>query len=616
MGKNRNLALQSLRHSVFAKGILLSTFGLGLTACSEVGINQYVQNNGSWQNLSSKQATPYFPNRGTRAPYVLMAQNNSIPQLRGLSGNARNAILQQYHFDEYPKNYAIAPSSSAPSNIAQTYRSKPVVASAQRQYFKHQLEEAAPRQVPNYARPQTKVQSAVPVLPEAKNGPAYQSTRSQTYNSPAAIPSRAVQPRAVQPRRSVVGLNVQPDFSGAATSFSESMKIAVVESPRLAIEDIKILEAEEVLEQAKSQGRFKLNFEGVAGASQNETEFRVIDRTDNDFRTPRQANLNLSLPLYQGGLLRAQKDVAEVGIETAKANYQAVEGFVTEQAGVAHLNVLRDRALIEVYERNVVLLENQKNTVQALLKAGENTVTDGALVDARLASIQSRLEQAQSNLSASESRYKKLTGFAAPSLSPIQEIRLPNTLQEAKDIALSNNAELQAMRSESEAASHNIKLAKSFSKPKLALQGGLRASEGQSDTVRRNSAAELLLNLSVPILSGGENKSRVRQAVLAQSRTVLETRALHDDLNERLEQLWAAVSAAKQSQIPNLTQKKAAEKAYQAIVLQRKAGVVTSLDVLSIEQTLLDAELNIIQADNAERVARLQILGLMGALTG
>ena len=611
MGKNRNLALQSLRHSVFAKGILLSTFGLGLTACSEVGINQYAQNNGSWQNLSSKQATPYFPNRGTRAPYVLMAQNNSIPQLRGLSGNARNAILKQYHFDEYPKNYAIAPSSSAPSNIAQTYRSKPVVASAQRQYFKHQLEEAAPRQVPNYARPQTKVQSAVPVLPEAKNGPAYQSTRSQTYNSPAAIPSRAV-----QPRRSVVGLNVQPDFSGAATSFSESMKIAVVESPRLAIEDIKILEAEEVLEQAKSQGRFKLNFEGVAGASQNETEFRVIDRTDNDFRTPRQASLNLSLPLYQGGLLRAQKDVAEVGIETAKANYQAVEGFVTEQAGVAHLNVLRDRALIEVYERNVVLLENQKNTVQALLKAGENTVTDGALVDARLASIQSRLEQAQSNLSASESRYKKLTGFAAPSLSPIQEIRLPNTLQEAKDIALSNNAELQAMRSESEAASHSIKLAKSFSKPKLALQGGLRASEGQSDTVRRNSAAELLLNLSVPILSGGENKSRVRQAVLAQSRTVLETRALHDDLNERLEQLWAAVNAAKQSQIPNLTQKKAAEKAYQAIVLQRKAGVVTSLDVLSIEQTLLDAELNIIQADNAERVARLQILGLMGALTG
>ena len=81
-----------------------------------------------------------------------------------------------------------------------------------------------------------------------------------------------------------------------------------------------------------------------------------------------------------------------------------------------------------------------------------------------------------------------------------------------------------------------------------------------------------------------------------------------------MEQLWAEVSAAKQSQGLNLTQKNAAEKAYQAILLQRQAGVATSLDVLSVEQTLLDAELNIIQANNAEGVARLQILRLMGTL--
>ena len=81
-----------------------------------------------------------------------------------------------------------------------------------------------------------------------------------------------------------------------------------------------------------------------------------------------------------------------------------------------------------------------------------------------------------------------------------------------------------------------------------------------------------------------------------------------------MEQLWASVSAAKQSQGLNLAQKTAAEKAYQAILSQRQAGVATSLDVLSVEQTLLDAELNIIQANNAEGVARLQILGLMGSL--
>ena len=603
MDKASNIGLQSLTQSVFMRAVLLSSIGLGLTACTDSSLNRYGQNDNSWQNLPSKHAAPYFSNRQAGGAYVLMAQNNSIPQLRGPS-HLRSTLLQQYHFGDSPKNYAISPSSVEPSNISQAYTSNLVVASDPRQHFEHQLEDAAPRRLSYHGFSKPKIQSAsVPYV--AQHAPGFQESASQVYTSPTATPQVP----------SDAETNFQPEFSVSATSFTESMNIALKQSPRLAIEDIKIQEAEEQLEQAKSQGRFKLNFEGVVGASQNETDFRVVNRTDSDFRTPRTANLNLSLPLYQGGLLSAQKDVAKVGIKTAKANYLAVEGIVTEQAGVSHLNVLRDRSLVEVYQRNVVLLKNQQNTVQALLRAGENTVTDEALVEARLASIQSRLKQAQSNQSASESRYKKLTGYAAPSLSPIQEIRLPSSLQEAKDVALSNNAELQAMQSQSEAAYHNIALAKSHNRPKLALQGGLRASEGQSDTVRRSSAAELLLNLSVPILSGGENKSRVRQAVLAQSRTALETRALQDELNEHIEQLWATVSAAKQSKIPNLTQKIAAEKAYKAIVLQRKAGVVTSLDVLSIEQTLLDAELNIIQADNAERVARLQILGLMGALS-
>ena len=141
-----------------------------------------------------------------------------------------------------------------------------------------------------------------------------------------------------------------------------SLSTAVQQSSRLAIEDLKIQEAEEQLEQAKSQGRFKLNLEGTVGASQNEIDFRVVDRTDSDFRVPRAAGLNLSLPLYQGGRINAQKDVAKVDVETAKANYQVVQSNITEQAGIAHMDVLRDRALIVVYTRNVALLQSQKET--------------------------------------------------------------------------------------------------------------------------------------------------------------------------------------------------------------------------------------------------------------
>ena len=628
--------------SVFARGVLVSCMGLGVTACSETSHNLYAPSGKAWQNLPLNHAASYVPQTQPRAPYVRMAQNNAAPGLRGPS-HVRKAILQQYHFDDIARqNNVVAPAVQTNSPFVQPSNS--VVQDVPRQYFQHQLEEAAPRQARNYASPvqhvqpapAPKVQQIIQSYPAQSHtvqgystqGNALQSNVVQGYPTQGnALPSNVVQ--SPQPTTqnyagqtvSVIGetlpvpqTNFQPASQGASTPIGQSLSTAVQQSSRLAIEDLKIQEAEEQLEQAKSQGRFKLNLEGTVGASQNEIDFRVVDRTDSDFRVPRAAGLNLSLPLYQGGRINAQKDVAKVDVETAKANYQVVQSNITEQAGIAHMDVLRDRALIVVYTRNVALLQSQKETVEVLLRAGENTVTDQALVDARLASIQASLKQAQSNLSSSESRYKKLTGFPAPALSPVQEFALPDSLQSAKETAFSNNSRLLAMRSQSEAAYHNIRVAKSLGRPRLALQGGLRASEGQSDTIRRASAAELLLNLSVPILSGGENKSRVREAALAQSRSALETRAIQEDITERLEQLWAAVSAAKQSQSLNVAQKMAAEKAYEAILSQRNAGVATTLDVLSVEQTLLDAELNIIQAENSEGVARFQILGLIGAL--
>lgn len=593
--------------SVFARGVLVSCIGVGFTACSETRQNLNAPHANAWQAKPANKAASYVPYSRPNAPHVLMAQNNHPPALRG-SSQIRKAILQQYHIDDSRGLYSPNAQPIAAKNISSGYTSAPAITAAPKPHFQHQLEDAAPNTArasaaKNYQSPAQNYHTETAVYANQAALP-YQSVSSQSYDAQTAASIEQPSPKT----------DFQPAYQGSGTSINQSLQTALKQSSRLAIEDIKIQEAEEQLEQAKAQGRFKLNLEGAVGANQSEIDFRAIDRSESDFRVSRDAGLNLSLPIYQGGRINAQKDVAKVDIQTAKANYQAVETHVTEQAGIAHLDVLRDRALIEVYKRNVALLQSQKETVQALLRAGENTVTDEALVDARLASIHASLKQAQSNLSSSESRYKKLTGFAAPALAPVQEFTLPSSLQAAKDAAFSNNSQLQAMKSQSEAAYHNIKLAKSLARPKLALQGRLRASEGQSDTIRRASAAEVLLNLSMPILSGGENKSRVRQAALAQSRSALETRALQEDLSERIEQLWASVSAAKESQGLNLAQRNAAKKAYQAIILQRKAGVATSLDVLSVEQTLLDAELNMIQAENTEGVARLQILGLMGAL--
>ncbi len=564
------------------RALIMSSFGLGLTACMAGNpASVDYQNNA---HVSSMRYKPIFQNYGViPVSHVRLAQNNITPKLRGMYAHERP--VQGHYYQDYPTQTQAMPKMqhSGPVRV---------------QKFSHHLDESG-YVLPVYNdRGYTYVESA--------EGHTYPAASSPQYVEPA--------PQYVSPSPQYEAPPQDITSNAAKASIDQSLQSAVEQSPRLAIEDLKIREAEEGLIQAKSAGRFKLNLEGVVGASQSETAFNVVNRNDSDFRVRRAANLDLSLPIYHGGLINAKKKVAKVGIESAKANYEVVQSAVTQEAVIAHLNVIRDRELIQLYARNVELLKDQKNNVQAMVSAGENTITDQALIDARLASIQVRLEQAKASLSASESNYKKLVGRPAPSLMPASRVELPSSLQEIKATAQKNNAQVKAVQTRAEAAYHNIEVAKSFGRPKLSLQGVLRAAEGQSETIRRNSAAEVLLNINVPLLSGGENKSRVRQAALAQSRAVLENHELHDNLNEKLEQLWANVQSARRSKAPNEVQKIAAQKAYEAINRQREAGLATSLDVLSIEQTLLDAEINLIQAQNTEDVSRFQLLSLMGML--
>ena len=589
--------------------LLIASLGFGFTACMaespklQSQWDQFGQPIG--QTVSGRYSPLYIPATAPQRPYVEYAQNNSslksgVPELRGMSTVAQPAHQQNYYRD-YPAETPLYHPQSRTVQHAQSYEPALV----------YQLDDTASIARQTYVT-SPQVTRSVPATRQTTQGTQYvapsQSVESQRRVTQSV--TNQVSRQAVNAPQTFTPTTI----TSTGTTLNQSLTTALGQSPRLAIEDIKIREAEESLEQAKAQGRFKLDLNGVLGPALSQTDFRVIDSDVTDFRVRRGGNLDLSLPLYDGGRINAQKDIARVGIESAKNDYETVESAVTQEAAIAHVNVIRDRQLIEIYSRNVTLLEQQKKNVNAMVQAGENTLTDEALIDARLAAIKVRLEQAKSELVSSESNYKNLVGSPAPALMPVGIVELPASLLEIKETAQINNPQLRASHNRAESANHNIEVAKSFGRPKLALQGVLRSAEGQSETIRRNSAAEVLLNFSVPLLSGGENKSRVRQAALAQSRALLETRDMQNNLDERLEQLWARVQAARRSKAPNQAQKIAAQKAYDAIVQQRNAGVATSLDVLSVEQTLLDAELNLIDAENIEDVARFQLLGLMGAI--
>ena len=435
----------------------------------------------------------------------------------------------------------------------------------------------------------------------------------QTQDEDLSIPELPEPQKQVirQEQAALAGVGSKSVLAGPA-SLRRSLDQAFERSSRLAAESLRVDEAEEVLKQAKARSKPSLEFRSTVGPRTSETTFAFSDTTVTGTSIRRSAELDLSLPIYQGGRLRAERSSANLGIETARASVAQTRAEIIQETAIAYLNVVRDRKLTDLYHQNVDLLREQQSSITELLAVNESTISEKALIDARLAAQSIRLETGLGTLRESEAHYRNLVGQAAPQNLPVPAFNLPLSLTEIQALAQQNSPELTALINQAKSAEYDIDIAKSGNKPSLNLQGVLRGAEGQSETIDRNTAAEVLLNLRVPISQGGEGKSRVRQAKIVRNRLNLEIRDAQDSLRDQIDQLWARKTASEKSQKFNQDQIEATKFAVNTIAEQREEGVATVLDLLNVQQTLLDAQIQTVEAQSRKDAASIQLLSFMG----
>lgn len=440
---------------------------------------------------------------------------------------------------------------------------------------------------------------------------AFETAQSRSEKLPIPpLPSDQKQ-TIIQEQAALANIESKTALAGPH-SLRQSLDSAFARSSRLAAESLRVDEAEEVLKQAKARSKPRLEFRSAIGPRQSETTFAFSNTTVSATNLRRSAELDLSLPIYQGGRLNAERASARLGIETARATVSQTRSEIIEDTALAYLNVVRDRELAKLYQQNVDLLKAQQSSAAELLALNETTISEKALIDARLAAQNIRLETGLGVLRESESHYRNLTGKAAPQHLPVPAFNLPFTLTEIQALAQQNNPELTALIHQAKSAEFDVDVAKSGNRPSLALQGILRGAEGQSETIDRNAAAELLLNLRVPISSGGEGQSRVRQAKIVRNRLNLEIRDAQDRLRDQIDSLWARKIASEKNQSFNKSQIEATELAVNIVAEQRAEGVATILDLLNVQQTLLDAKIQTVQARSRQDMASVQLLNFMG----
>ena len=309
---------------------------------------------------------------------------------------------------------------------------------------------------------------------------------------------------------------------------------------------------------------------------------------------------------------------AESQLFAARENLRLGEETILLSAATAYMNVLRDTAVLDLRKNNIIVLEEQLRQTRDRFSVGEVTVTDVAQAQASLATGRSDYYAAQANLQTSIANYRQIIGVQPNRLQPARTIEsiLPPNTQTAIDVAMAEHPAIQAALHNVDTAELQVKIQEGQLYPTLAAVGQIQdnyAYFGEPGVKVMNATA--MLQASVPIYTGGLVDAQVRQAKEQLSQARIQADLQRANARAQVVSTWGVLDAAKAAIRSQESAVKAAEVALAGIREEAKVGQRTTFDVLTAQQTLLNARVALVTAQRDRVVASYNVMAAVGRLT-
>ncbi|MEJ7776947.1 MAG: TolC family outer membrane protein [Sphingomicrobium sp.] len=333
--------------------------------------------------------------------------------------------------------------------------------------------------------------------------------------------------------------------------------------------------------------------------------------------------LDVSYPLFNGGSVRNSVRAARTRVEAGRAILRAVEGDIFTEAVAAYMDVVRDRAIVELNENNVRVLQTNLEATSDRFEIGDVTRTDVAQSEARLEIGRSNLASARGTLSASEENYRRVIGRTPDQLAPPPLLPpLPNTPEEAVRIALANNPDILAVNRQAQAAGFDVSVARAGRLPTVStgvsgtylnnLSGNGADPFTGRDNPNAGTQSTAGLNARIPLYQGGAPAARIRQAQALEGQLLEQFIGTERLVVASTRSAFANYRASLEAIESTLVAVRANELALEGARAERSVGTRTVLDVLNAEQELLNTQVSLVSARRNAYVAGFQLLNAMG----
>lgn len=429
------------------------------------------------------------------------------------------------------------------------------------------------------------------------------------FDAPSGAPMfRRALPRETPPEQMVI------DASVPITDFAVALERAYWTNPQLLAERARLRGADFRVPQARGQYGPQLRYSISYGYQR--------DRFDQPLGQPitrtgwsSTASAILAQPLFTSGRLRANEDAARASVAFGRGLLRAAEQQTLFDAIAAYSSVIRDRTGVRIAGDNLALLSREFGDTQARLLARETTITDAQQVETRLELARVQLVLARGAAASSDALFLRFVGAPAGELAAPNPLVVPaRTLEDAYAYADAHNPVIATAYARERISRAEMSAARAELFPRVDL---IAQADYGPQTPYSNSPRQTGLRAGVSLT--GTIDSGIRRARIAEvsADNDADWRLIDSALRENRAELASAWNEwqTKTRVVELLGQAaQAANLAIEGALLQERAGLRTTLDVLQLARDLLQARSELNATSVAAYVAQARVLAAMGAL--
>ena len=331
------------------------------------------------------------------------------------------------------------------------------------------------------------------------------------------------------------------------------------------------------------------------------------------------ASIKLEQTLLDGSGRKTEYEKSKLGLNLTEAKLIQKEQEIFLRAIEAYTGLILAYEKLNINEENVNLLQRQFELDNARLSRGQITASDLAQSQSSLAGAQARYIEAQNNIVTSRLNYENVIGAIAEEdkLKKIYnaQVTIPKNLSEAKKISLEKSPELIIAEIEYGQSELDVKIARSDLSPTAKISLERTYTDDLSSTYDEREKDVLQATVSWPFQFGGKNKSNVSKNLQAKGMKRLLLENAQKNNTQSVTSSWSTLQSSRSFLQAVQSQVKAAEIATEGISFEYESGSGRStFDVLQSRSSLINAKINLAEAERSYLLAQYRVLKSVGLL--